>query len=341
MAIKYVDAIVDLQYGDTGKGKVAHHLAKSNEYDLVLRYNGGANAGHTIYHEGVKVVTHQIPVGVLFGKKSLIGPGCVVNINKLREEIDYLNKLGFDTNGLILIDKRVNLVTEDHLLEDSQDIKIGTTKQGIGPAYRDKYARKGIRLDKTQKNDAYEIVDIYKLFHQDSHEYCILCEGAQGFYLDIDWGDYPYVTSSHCTIGSVCLNGIPPQKIRRVYGVMKAYETYVGNRTDYTDETNPIFKEIQRIGKEYGSTTGRPRQVNWMNIYNIIKAIQINGVTDLIINKVDVLQKVNQFGINGNDHSADNSQNVFYSYDYFYSFINSILSKYCKNVTWSTSPDKI
>lgn len=292
--IQYADVIVDLQAGDTGKGKVAHALAK--DYDMVLRYNGGANAGHTVYHNGQKVVTHQVPIGVLFGIPSVIGLGCVVNIPKLVEELQMLQDLGFKTDNLLMVDKRAHIVTDEHLEEDSLDLKIGTTRQGIGPAYRDKYARKGIRIgdvDTSMYN--FWVVDTYDLFHNKNNDWRILCEGAQGFQIDIDWGDYPYVTSSHCTIGSAILNGIPPQRILDVIGVMKAYETYSGFKKTFGDENDPDLQKIQEAGMEFGATTGRKRKVRWLDLDGVIKAININGVTELIINKADILEQVGVF----------------------------------------------
>lgn len=292
--IRYADVIVDLQAGDTGKGKVAHALAK--DYDMVLRYNGGANAGHTVYHNGQKVVTHQVPIGVLFGIPSVIGLGCVVNIPKLVEELQMLQDLGFKTDNLLMVDKRAHIVTDEHLEEDSLDLKIGTTRQGIGPAYRDKYARKGIRIgnvDTSMYN--FWVVDTYELFHNKNNDWRILCEGAQGFQIDIDWGDYPYVTSSHCTVGSAILNGIPPQRIADVIGVMKAYETYSGFKKTFGDENDPVLQKIQEIGGEFGATTGRKRKIRWLDLDGVIKAININGVTELIINKADILEQVGVF----------------------------------------------
>ena len=342
MGLLYADVIVDLQFGDTGKGKVAHALAASNEYDMVLRYNGGANAGHTVYHEGKKVVTHQVPVGVLFGKKSVIGPGCVVNLGKLEKEIKEINDAGFNTDGLILIDKRAHLVMEYHLEEDGTDTKIGTTRQGIGPAYRDKYGRKGVRMEDVEvaPDALFAVIDVYKLLHEDYHKYRVLCEGAQGFHLDIDWGDYPYVTSSHCTIGSAILNGIPPKKIRQVIGTMKAYETYVGNKTYYTDESNPTFQEIQRVGNEFGATTGRPRKVNWMNLDRVIMAANMNGVTRIIISKLDVLREVNQFGAIYDGEKVVN----FETAQQFKNFVEGILQETCNynfRIFWSETPHGI
>ena len=338
MGIQYADVIVDCQYGDTGKGKIAHALAE--EYDLVLRYNGGANAGHTVYHNGQKIVTHQVPVGVLFGIPSIIGPGCVVNVPALLEEIKMLRDFGIDTDKLLMIDYRAHIVTESHLNEENGESRIGTTRQGIGPAYRDKYGRTGKQIGKTDyfyNPDGYRIVDIYDVLHVNRYNRSILCEGAQGFGLDIDWGDYPYVTSSHCTVGAVCLNGIPPHKIRKIFGIIKAYETYVGNRTDFT-QGNPIFEKIAQVGQEYGATTGRPRQVNWLNLDRVIRAMHINGVTDMVINKADVLQQVGAFGLY---HKG--TLRKFDTYDAFNTYVNDALAETLikEHVTWSFSPEKI
>jgi adenylosuccinate synthase len=300
--IDYVDIIVDLQAGDTGKGKVAHALA--NNYDLMIRYNGGANAGHTVYHNGQKVVTHQVPIGVLFGIPSIIGLGCVVNIQKLVEEIRQLKDQGIYTDGLIMVDKRAHVVFGYHIEEDSLDLKIGTTRQGIGPAYRDKYSRKGTRIGdlNTSMFPDFRVVDIYDVLYVNRVPRRILCEGAQGFQIDIDWGDYPYVTSSHCTVGSAILNGIQPQKIRKIIGIMKAYETYSGFKTTFQDESDTDLQRIQEVGGEFGATTGRKRKVRWLNLDGVIKAININGVTELIINKLDIMDEVGVFKMvkNGN-----------------------------------------
>ena len=289
--INYADIIVDLQAGDTGKGKVAHSLLKSGEYTHVIRYNGGGNAGHTIYHNGNKIVTHFIPCGVLYGKKSIIGPGCAVSPTKLFQEIEELEKSGIDVRDNLLIDKRVHIITDKHFEEDSKDSTIGTTKQGIGPVYKDKYGRVGMRAENEPSLEDF-IFDIYDLHYYDN-PYSILFEGAQGFELDIDWGDYPYVTSSHCTVGSAILNGIPPQKVRDVYGVAKAYRTYVGAKTFETP--SKIFDDIRELGQEYGATTGRKRQIDWLDMDMLKKAININGVTNLVINKLDILEMVNSF----------------------------------------------
>jgi adenylosuccinate synthase len=337
--IGYADAIVDLQAGDTGKGKVAHAIAK--DYDLVIRYNGGANAGHTVYHDGQKIVTHQVPIGVLFGIPSVIGLGCVVNIQKLIEEIRQLNSQGIFTEGLILIDKRAHIVTDTHIEEDSLDLKIGTTRQGIGPTYRDKYARKGTRIGdiNTSMYTDFKVVDIYDILHVNRVPRRILCEGAQGFQIDIDWGDYPYVTSSHCTIGSVLLNGIPPQKLRKVIGIMKAYETYSGFKTTFQDENDADLEKIQEAGGEFGATTGRKRKVRWLNLDGVIKAINVNGVTELIINKLDIMDEVGVFKL-----VRDGKLMQFETMERFKAEVETTINLYTTSVqriVWSTTPNGI
>lgn len=289
--IRYAHVIVDLQAGDTGKGKVAHHLCKSGDYNRVVRYNGGGNAGHTIYHEGKKYVTHFIPVGVIYGIKSIIGPGCVVNPFTLEEEIKMLEAGGFDVRNNLFIDERVHVITPGNVQEDSKDTAIGTTKTGNGPTYRNKYGRTGLRAKDCEELQ-HMLIDIYEDFHSSEHV-SILFEGAQGFELDIDWGDYPYVTSSHCTVGGAVLNGVPPRCIHKTYGVAKAYRTYVGAKE--FEKPSRLFDAIREIGGEFGATTGRPRQIDWLCVEDLIKACNINGVTHLVVNKVDVLDQVGHF----------------------------------------------
>jgi len=286
------DIVVGLSWGDEGKGKVTYHLLKSGEYTHCIRYNGGCNAGHTIYHNGIKHITHHIPSGPFFNIKSIIGPGCVVNVAQFFKEINELEEKGINTKGLVFIAENAHVITNKHLEEDQKDKKIGTTKKGNGPAYRDKYARQGIRAKNIPELEPY-IIDIYEELHNRAKNPVILFEGAQGFGLDIDWGDYPYVTSSHCTAGSVLLNGIPPQAIRNIWGVAKAYDTYVG--TKEFQGNDPILETIQKIGQEYGATTGRKRQVNWLNLDSLKKAIKINGVTHFVMNKMDILDKAKRW----------------------------------------------
>ncbi len=284
------DIVVGLQYGDEGKGKVAHQLARNNEYTHVLRYNGGCNAGHTIYHEGEKFVTHHIPCGVFYGIKSIIGPTCVIDVNKFLQEIDDLESRGIKARELVKIASNAHIITDFHKVQDSKDEKIGTTKTGNGPAYRDKHDRKGVRAIEAPELENY-LIDIYSEFHEnpDCEEPYILCEGAQGFGLDIDWGDYPYVTSSSCTTSAVIQCGIPHSAINDVWGIAKIYETYVGNKK-FESLDQDVADDIRHVGNEYGSTTGRARQVSWISMDLLRLAVRVNGVNKMIINKVDVLE---------------------------------------------------
>jgi adenylosuccinate synthase len=334
--IEYADVIVDLQAGDTGKGKVCNTLSeKHNEYTHVIRYNGGGNAGHTIYKNGKKIVTHFIPSGIVNGVKSIIGPGCVVNPIKLLQEIKQLEHSGIEVVGNLFIDKRVHIITAEHIDRDSTDTKIGTTKTGNGPCYSDKYTRSGNRAENAEILESF-IIDIYDELHN-GKDTKILFEGAQGFELDVDWGDYPYVTSSHCTVGSAVLNGVPPQKIRKVYGVCKAYNTYVGAKE--FEKPSKIFDKIREVGNEYGSTTGRPRQIGWTNLDDVIKAANINGVTHMVVNKVDVLEKVGTFKVIHKGQEVN-----FVDKDFFKVFFDSAIKRYCpliREVIFSESMDTI
>tara|TARA_R110002072_G_scaffold87586_1_gene197496 strand:+ start:1066 stop:2064 length:999 start_codon:yes stop_codon:yes gene_type:complete len=287
------DVVIGLQHGDEAKGKVTHHLCKSGEYTHVLRYNGGCNAGHTIYHEGRKFVTHHIPAGVFYGIKSIIGSGCVVNKEQFFKEIGELEEGGVNTKGLIFIAENTHVITDAHLEEDSKDTKIGTTKRGNGPAYRDKYSRDGLLAKDDPDLEEYTL-NLYEEFHE-NEQVKILCEGAQGFELDIDWGDYPYVTSSHCTTAGALLNAIPPSWVRNVWGVGKIYETYVGAKKFEPEQ--PVFSRMRDLGEEYGATTGRPRQCNWLDVTRLIRAIKVNGVTHVVLNKMDILRQLDAWKI--------------------------------------------
>ena len=281
------DVVLGLQHGDEAKGKITHQLCSKGNYTHVIRFNGGCNAGHTIYHEGKKFVTHHIPAGVFYGIQSIIGPGCVVDPDQFFKEIEELEEAGIPASLLVSIAKNAHVITKNHKEEDGKDSKIGTTKRGNGPAYRDKYNRSGVRAEDVESLEDY-IIDIYEeLYSKKGVE--VLFEGAQGFGLDIDHGDYPYVTSSHCTTASALLNGVPPQAVR----VAKIYETYVGAKSFQPD--GQVFDALQMIGEEFGATTGRKRQCNWMDLDNLMKAIRMNGVTDLVFNKMDVLREIGEW----------------------------------------------
>ena len=285
------DVVIGAQYGDEAKGKIAHYLCKSGGYTHVIRFNGGCNAGHTIYHKGKKFITHHIPCGVFYGVHSIIGPGCVVDPERFFKEIQELEDAGIPAEALVSIAKNAHVITDEHREEDGKDSTIGTTKRGNGPAYRDKYARKGVRAEEMECFKDY-LIDVYEELHSKPNTK-VLLEGAQGFGLDIDHGDYPYVTSSHCTAASALLSGIPPQAVNRIWGVAKIYETYVGAKKFESDDD--VFKIIRNIGKEYGATTGRPRQCNWLDWDFLEKSVRMNGVTDLVFNKMDVLREINKW----------------------------------------------
>ena len=287
MKTSIVDVVIGMQYGDEGKGKIANQMASSGDYDYVIRFNGGGNAGHTIYLNGEKIVTHLVPCGVLHGVPSVIGNGCVINTQKLFEELEYLEGLGFDTS-ILKIAENAHIITPAHIDEDSKDTKIGTTRTGNGPCYRDKVGRTGLRAKDVPELQPY-LVDMYSLIHSAPKKF--LAEGAQGYWLDIDFGDYPYVTSSNTGVGAVLNNGFNYKQIRNVVGVIKCYSTYVGAK-DYQQVHDDRFEKLREIGQEYGATTGRPRQIDWLNLNEVITACQMNGVTKLIVNKMDVLAQI-------------------------------------------------
>lgn len=284
-----VTIVTGLSWGDEGKGKIVHALAPN--HDMVCRWNGGPNAGHTVYVNGRKCKTHLVPSGIFSGRKSVIGPGCVLNVDKFLEEIHYLRSGGFDAS-LVKVSPNAHVITEAHVRYDQYYLKekLGTTGNGIAPCYADKMMRKGVR--------AAEVLP--KEFLWDGQlGMDILCEGAQGMWLDIDHGNYPYVTSSTTLPYGACSLGFSHKDIHKVIGVAKIYDTKSGIDPLFPesllDETNKVFHEIIDIGNEYGTTTGRKRKVNWLDLPRLVKAINMCGVDELIINKCDVLEKVGHF----------------------------------------------
>lgn len=330
--IEYADVIVDLANGDSGKGKITHLLSKSGEYTHCLRFNGSGNAGHTIYHEGKKIVTHSIPTGIVHGIKSIIGPGCVMNVKQFFAELKELQDAGVNTGGLVFVSNNVHIITDEHLQEDGKDVSIGTTKRGNGPAYTDKYARKGVRAEQVAELRPY-LIDLYEELHGDDKQCRILFEGAQGFGLDIDWGDYPYCTSSTCTVGAAVTNGVPANKIRNVWGVTKVYETYVGAKK--FEPADDIFTKIRELGNEYGATTGRPRQCNWINTSLLRKAARINGVNKVVFNKADILRKLDTWKA----YDTNGNLITFQDEELMKSWMQELLPSV--EIYWSDSPEKL
>lgn len=289
MNINIVDIVCGLSWGDEAKGKLVTHIIKYNHYDFVCRWAGGNNAGHTIYKNGKKYKTHLIPCGIFYGVKSIIGPECVINEESFFRELEYLKENNFDIS-LIKVSPKAHVITKEHIEIDKSKYKDqGTTSCGIAPCYSDKYARKGIRA---------ETIETLKEYIWDEELWGnVLCEGAQGFWLDINYGNYPYVTSSTTLPYGACSLGFPPQKIQKIIGASKIYDTRSGIDPLFPDsllEDEDLLKLINE-GKEIGTTTGRTRKTNWLDLDKLITAINISGVTEIIISKVDVLEKVGKY----------------------------------------------
>ena len=331
-----VDVILGLQWGDEGKGKIVDFFAK--DYDVVARFQGGPNAGHTLYVQDKKIVLHQIPSGIFRdGIINLIGNGVVLDPVTLRRECDTVASFGVDLKKNLFISERTQLILPTHrALDKAAELskgtqKIGSTLKGIGPAYMDKTGRNGLRVgDLLDKNfttsyiklrlkhqrlldnynfqeditaweeEFFEALEFLRELNIVNGEYFIndairsgkriLAEGAQGSMLDIDFGTFPYVTSSSTISAGVCSGlGIAPQHIRDVIGVTKAYCTRVGSGPFPTELENETGEELRKIGNEFGATTGRPRRCGWIDLVALQFACMINGVTKIVMTKADVL----------------------------------------------------
>ena len=314
-----MDVLVGLQYGDEGKGKITDML--SENYDIVARYQGGNNAGHTIFYNGEKVVLHLIPSGIIHdGIKNFLGNGMVIDPIALKEEILEVEKTIPNARERIFISENAHIITPKHRTDDHSNGHIGTTNKGIGPAYRDKIYREGYMIKNFFRKTPNELTDvILKVCGKDEvNDFVdgiqflsdlnivpsnwlrnqggrILAEGAQGTMLDIDHGSYPFVTSSN-TVSSYSTVGLamPPQSVEKVYGVFKSYLTRVGNGPMVTELHDETGKSIQEMGGEFGATTGRPRRCGWLNLDELKESVELNGVTNLIITKSDILSNMEE-----------------------------------------------
>ena len=331
--ISAADIVCGLAWGDEAKGKITASLAATKNYNYVCRWAGGSNAGHTIYVNNKKYKTHLIPSGVFFGIQSVIGPGCVINLNKMHEELEYLEKNNFDTS-LVRVSPRAHIVTEEHIEEDKAKLaqSLGTTSSGIAPCYSAKAARKGVL--------AKDVFD-KKFLWDERLSGNILCEGAQGIWLDLDWGNYPYVTSSTTLPYAACSLGFPTQKIRNIFGAAKMYDTRSG--------VDPLFPEkllesaalslLGEIGQEYGVTTGRRRKVNWLDLTKLIKAVNITGTTHLIISKCDIIQEIGIYRM-----FTDGLLREFKSTQHMIDHIQKTIKEECpliKEIKFSYSPNGV
>jgi len=306
-------AVLGLQWGDEGKGKIIDKL--SENFDVVVRYQGGANAGHTIYHKRNKISLHLIPSGIFRSDKiSIIGNGVVVDLEQLTKEIEGLEKKGIEVKNNLRISKRSHLILPSYFDEEKEmKDKIGTTGKAIGPAYSNKILRKGIRmgdifsssyLDKFnlpteyllkietfKKNYGYMVVDTVELLRDLINEKKrIIFEGAQGVLLDIDFGTYPYVTSSNPTSGGILIgSGFPPNSIPNIIGITKAYTTRVGKGPFPSKMEKETEEKIRENGQEFGATTGRPRDCGWLDLVALKYSCWISGITEIVLTKIDVL----------------------------------------------------
>ncbi|RAR49090.1 adenylosuccinate synthase [Flavobacterium lacus] len=333
-----VDLLLGLQWGDEGKGKIVDVL--TSKYDIIARFQGGPNAGHTLEFDGIKHVLRTIPSGI-FHKNAIniIGNGVVMDPVVFQKELEGLEKFNMDVKSKLLISRKAHLILPTHRLLDAASeaskgkAKIGSTLKGIGPTYMDKTGRNGIRIgdieladfkeryrslaDKHQAMIAFYDVDLQydlkemedeffasievlkSLTFIDSEEYLnqaiksgksILCEGAQGSLLDIDFGTYPFVTSSNTTAAGACTGlGIAPNKVKDVFGIFKAYTTRVGSGPFPTELFDEDGQTMAKVGNEFGSVTGRARRCGWLDLVALKYAVQVNGVTALYMMKGDVL----------------------------------------------------
>lgn len=333
-----VDVLLGLQWGDEGKGKIVDVLAP--KYDVVARFQGGPNAGHTLEFDGIKHVLHQIPSGIFRDKtKNIIGNGVVLDPIIFKREIEALKKFNLDIFQNLFISKKATLILPTHRLLDQAyeqakgEGKIGSTLKGIGPTYQDKIGRTGLRIGDVLSStfserfkklteahikilkdlglsdpdnwselesaffDAVEFLKQFRLVESEyliNHELksgsTILAEGAQGSLLDIDFGSYPFVTSSNTISAGACTGlGVAPRHIGEVFGIFKAYSTRVGSGPFPTELLNEDGERMRKEGNEFGSTTGRPRRCGWIDIPSLKYSIMINGVTQLFMMKADVL----------------------------------------------------
>ncbi|NKI32844.1 adenylosuccinate synthase [Croceivirga thetidis] len=333
-----VDLLLGLQWGDEGKGKIVDVLTK--DYDIIARFQGGPNAGHTLEFDGIKHVLHTIPSGI-FHKNAIniVGNGVVIDPVIFKKELDNLEKFNIDFVSKLLVSRKAHLILPTHRLLDAASeaskgkAKIGSTLKGIGPTYMDKTGRNGMRvgdlefdnwkdkyralankhedllgfhnieiqydLNELEEEFCEGIETLKKLKFIDSEQYMfdamaagkkILAEGAQGSLLDIDFGTYPFVTSSNTTAAGACTGlGVAPGKIGSVLGIFKAYTTRVGSGPFPTELFDNDGETMGRVGNEFGATTGRPRRCGWLDLVALKYAVQINGVTELMMMKADVL----------------------------------------------------
>jgi adenylosuccinate synthase len=292
-------AVVGAQFGDEGKARVINWLAK--DYDVIVRYSGSSNAGHTLYYKGNKIVRHLIPSAdfSISNQLAFLGSDMVINPEELLEEIKSNSNLFPNIGKQIIVDPDSFIITENHLKEDRENVKsVGSTGKGVSPAYRDKIYRKGIKFSTLIKDNApivkalsdigvtfkysYQLYDFFK-------QSKILFEGAQSILLDKDFGTYPYVTSGNCGINGIINSGFADFIPSNVYGVSKCYSTRVGSGPFPTEISGEEAEKLRKLGNEYGATTGRPRRVGWLDLPALEYACIKGGINKLVFTKFDIL----------------------------------------------------
>ena len=331
------DVVIGLQYGDEGKGKAVDHLVKSGFYNLCLRYNGGPNAGHTVYVDGKKMATHQVPSGALTGIMSVIDANCMVDPVKLEAELAYIkDELPYlDIYNLVKVSKHCNIITAKHIAYDKVNDKVGTTHSGMTPAYVDKYNRTGQRAGDYDHPifERIELVDTFNFINNNYPEPKIIFEGAQGYELDVNSDTYPYVTSTHCTSAFAFTGGVSIRSLRNVWGIAKLYVTYVGSMEFQPDD--PIFTKLQELGHEFGVTTGRARQTNWLDLDKLYKAVVVNSVNKLLINKADIIRDLGVYRL---FHQGELYE--FTTFDKMLEYVSAVFDGVTE-VIFSYSPERI
>ncbi len=353
-----IDVLLGIQWGDEGKGKVVDVLTPN--YDIIARFQGGPNAGHSLEFGNIRHVLHSIPSGIFHEEKiNIIGNGVVIDPIIFQNEVADLQKLGVDVRRNLFISRKAHLILPSHRILDAASeaskgkTKIGSTLKGIGPTYMDKIGRNGLRIGDILRPDFpdlytflinkhrnllrqydfsyhleeeeekwFEAIEELKTFQLIDSEYFInqalcegkkiLAEGAQGTLLDIDFGTYPFVTSSNTTTAGACTGlGIPPNVIGEVFGIAKAYCTRVGSGPFPTELFDETGNQIREYGNEFGATTGRPRRCGWLDLLALKYAIMINGVTQLIITKADVLNFFDEIKVGMHYQFEDNDITEF------------------------------
>ncbi len=361
-----ITIIQGIQQGDESKGKATAYLAATGEYDLCCRFAGSSNAGHTIYVNGAKKVTNQVPSGIFFNGRDAQPMTCIIasdciDLTKLEAELVELEKEMPDVRSRVKIAENVHIITQKQIDFDKANNKVGTTGSGNGPCFADKMLRTGTRVDQLLKMApdqidevdprlvqhvsngkvcGCEVIDVVSFFHNAPQSYKILCEGAQSYFLGINQKGYPFLTSSTCLPSLVCNMGLSHTEIKEVICIAKGYVTYVGLDT-FQDMDDITLARYQEYGGEFGAITGRKRQTGYFDLRRTLTALRACGATKIIINKVDVMIEVNKkFGDPFRLIDTDGNKIEFGDFEYFKQYIEGEIHQKLPDfveVVWSSS----